>query len=74
MNLGTYIKQIGEILMIEYVKSEEPEKEQTVERFLKVFKLDYALEVNKAALETQRKQQRQKKVILPSTNDIRTLT
>lgn len=73
MNLGTYIRQIGEILINEYVKSEELEKERKVEQFLKIFKVDFAVDVNKAALETQRKHQRQRKDVLPTTEDIRTL-
>ncbi|XP_043287511.1 uncharacterized protein [Venturia canescens] len=72
MNLGTYIKQIGAILVNEYVKSDESEKERRVEQFLKIFKVDFHIDINNVALENQRKNQRQRKIILPSEGDIRT--
>ncbi|XP_043284902.1 uncharacterized protein [Venturia canescens] len=71
MNLGTYLRQIGEILINEYVKAENSEGERNVERFLKVFKVDYATDVNKVALDSQRKQQREREVVLPSIEDIK---
>ncbi|XP_011689959.1 PREDICTED: uncharacterized protein LOC105451287 [Wasmannia auropunctata] len=72
-NLGTYIKHIGEILINECIKSHGPMKMKQVENFLKLLRQDYGISVNRTVLETQMQRKRQKKIILPSTDDIKKL-
>ncbi|XP_036150106.1 uncharacterized protein LOC118648017 isoform X2 [Monomorium pharaonis] len=72
-NLGTYIKHVGEILINECIKNHDPMKMELAENFLKLLKQDYGTSVNRTVLETQMQQKRQKKIILPSTEDIRKL-
>lgn len=72
-NLGTYIKHIGEIFINECIKNHDPIKMKLAENFLKLLKQDYGTSVNRTVLETQMQRKRQKKIILPSTEDIRKL-
>lgn len=48
-------------------------KMKAAENFLKLLKQDYGISVNRTMLETQMQRKRQKKIILPSTEDIRKL-
>ncbi|KYN17825.1 hypothetical protein ALC57_09863 [Trachymyrmex cornetzi] len=72
-NLGTYIKHVEEILIKECIKNHDPMKMKLVKDFLKLFRQDYGTSVNRTVLETQMQRKRQKKIILPSTDDIRKL-
>lgn len=72
-NLGTYIKHIGELFINECIKNHDPIKMKATENFLKLLKQDYGISVNRTVLETQMQRKRQKKIILPSTEDIRKL-
>lgn len=72
-NLGTYIKHIGELFINECIKNHDPIKMKAAENFLKLLKQDYGISVNRTVLETQMQRKRQKKIILPSTEDIRKL-
>ena len=74
LNIGTYIKQVGEFLVSEYIKSEEPEKEKAVKRFLKLIQSEYSVTINTVAMATQNRRKRQKKVLLPTKDDIRKLS
>lgn len=69
-NLGTLLKQVGKTLITEYIKKCDNSKKEIVEDFLKLFVDDYAASVARTALETQSKQKRQKKTVLPTTEDI----
>ncbi|KAL6256744.1 hypothetical protein P5V15_011678 [Pogonomyrmex californicus] len=72
-NLGTYIKHIGEIFITECIKNHDPIKMKAAENFLKLLRQDYGTSINRIVLETQMQRKRQKKIILPSTEDIRKL-
>ncbi|KAL6253964.1 hypothetical protein P5V15_015811 [Pogonomyrmex californicus] len=72
-NLGTYMKHIGEIFITECIKNHDPIKMKAAENFLKLLRQDYGTSINRTVLETQMQRKRQKKIILPSTEDIRKL-
>ncbi|XP_024875117.1 uncharacterized protein LOC112456658, partial [Temnothorax curvispinosus] len=72
-SLGTLIKQVGQILRSMYIKRQESDNQVVVENFLKLFEEDYPISVNKVVHETQGRRMRQKKVVLPSMNDIKIL-
>ncbi|KAL6262994.1 hypothetical protein P5V15_005787 [Pogonomyrmex californicus] len=72
-NLGTYMKHIGEIFITECIKNHDPIKMKAAENFLKLLRQDYGTSINRIVLETQMQRKRQKKIILPSTEDIRKL-
>ncbi|VEN34414.1 unnamed protein product [Callosobruchus maculatus] len=71
--LGTLLKQVGTYFITCCIKTNEVEKQRNAENFLKLLVDDYTVSVNKAAVETLAQNKRQKKVILPSTDDIRKL-
>lgn len=72
-NIGTYIKQIGNLLISECIKTNDVEKQNTTENFLKLVQKDYGISINKTVEENVTQHKRQKKVILPSTEDIKKL-
>ncbi|KAL6253534.1 hypothetical protein P5V15_015382 [Pogonomyrmex californicus] len=72
-NLGTYMKHIGEIFITECIKNHDPIKMKAAKNFLKLLRQDYGTSINRIVLETQMQRKRQKKIILPSTEDIRKL-
>ena len=72
-SLGILIKQIGNLCVSVWIKRQNKEKQTYVEDFLKLFVEDYAVSVNRTALETQARNKRQLKTILPSNDDIQKL-
>lgn len=72
-NLSTLIKHIGNLLITEYIKREDTEKKKLVKDFLKLLIVDIGTSVNKIVVESQSAQKRNKKVILPSLEDIKKL-
>lgn len=72
-SLGTLIKQVGKILRSICIKKQEYDNQIVVKNFLKLFDEDYPISVNKIVQETQRRRNRQKKIVLPSMSDIKTL-
>ena len=70
LNIGTYIKQVGEFLVCEYIKSKEPKKEKAVKRLLKLIQSEYSATINAVAMATQNRRKRQKKVRSPTKDDI----
>jgi len=72
-SLGTLIKQVGQILRTMYIKKQEFNNQVRVENFLKLFEEDYLVSVNKVVHETQGHRMRQKNIVLPSMDDIKTL-
>ncbi|KAL6254299.1 hypothetical protein P5V15_014345 [Pogonomyrmex californicus] len=72
-NLGTYMKHIGEIFITECIKNHDPIKMKAAENFLKLLRQDYGTSINRTVLETQMQRKRQKKIILPSIENIRKL-
>ena len=73
-SLGTAIRKCGEILKVEYIISQNKTMKESVEEFLIVFNVRFGIYVNKNVAETLKKRQREKRVDLPSTDDIQTLT
>lgn len=71
--LGTLIKQVGQILRSICIKKQEVNRQTMVENFIKLFEEDYPISVNKAVHETQGHRNRQKRVVLPTMNDIKIL-
>lgn len=72
-SLTSYIKYIGNLLIIECIKKEDEKKKKLVEDFLKLLVMDVSTSVNKTVLETQSAIKRRKKVNLPSLEDIKKL-
>ncbi|XP_011313619.1 uncharacterized protein, partial [Fopius arisanus] len=72
-NLGTYLTQIGEILMVECIKRDDDSKLKEVKKFMKVHKVEFGVVINKRVMESQAQMQRHKKIILPLTDDIKKL-
>ncbi|XP_018312232.1 uncharacterized protein, partial [Mycetomoellerius zeteki] len=52
-SLTSYIKYIGNLLIIECIKKEDEKKKKLVEDFLKLLVMDVSTSVNKTVLETQ---------------------
>ncbi|XP_066600560.1 uncharacterized protein [Prorops nasuta] len=72
--LGTLISDVGLLWISECIKSKQFNKQVDAENFLKVKKANYTAEVNKTVIESQSKIKRHKRVILPTSNDIKKLT
>lgn len=71
-NLSTLLKHVGNLLITEYIKTNDAEKKKLVKDFLKLLVVDIGTSVNKAVTETQSAHKRHKKVNLPSMQDIQT--
>lgn len=71
--LGTLIKQVGNLFITECIKSHDYKRKENAENFLKILLEDYGTTVNKVVEETQAQQRRQKKIVLPSLDDIKKL-
>jgi len=56
-----------------YIKKLKFHNQVIVENFLKLFEEDYPVSVNKVMHETQGHRMRQKNIVLPSMDDIKTL-
>lgn len=72
--LGTCLKKIGKILDVAYMIDKNVSKRQDVQDFMKIYDVDFSGTINKVAIETHTKIQRQKKMILPQTSDIKSLS
>lgn len=68
--LVTLINTIGEVVVTEYMKRDDPENERNAERFLKVFRKDVKAKINKVVAIQQSKIRRRRKENIPSTADI----
>lgn len=73
-NLGSLLKKIGNIFVNDCIKQKDPNKKQNAEDFLKLLMEDIGVSVNKTVEETQTRNNRRKKVDMPSFHDIKTLT
>lgn len=71
--LGTLIKQVGNLYITECIKIHDDKRKENAENFLKILQEDYGTSVNKVVEETQAQKRRQKKIILPSIDDIKKL-
>ncbi|XP_067217009.1 uncharacterized protein [Linepithema humile] len=72
-NLSTLLKHVGNLLIIEYIKTDASEKKKLVKDFLKLLVVDIGTSVNKTVIETQSAHKRRKKMNLPSMQDIQKL-
>lgn len=72
-NLGTLLKQVGNLFITECIKIHDYERKEKAENFLKILQEDYTTSVNKVVEETQSQKRRQKKIILPNIDDIKKL-
>ncbi|XP_039302367.1 uncharacterized protein LOC120359603 isoform X2 [Solenopsis invicta] len=72
-NIGTYLKHIGNLLITENIKTNDKEKQEKTENFLKILQEDYGTSINKIVEENITQHKRQKKVTLPSMEDIKKL-
>lgn len=68
--LGTMLKKLCKILITEYIKQHNNEKQKIVEDFKKILEMEYGYIVNKTVAETLSAKSRQKKVELPQSSDI----
>lgn len=67
--LGTILKFCSAILISECIKKSHEEKKQTVKNFLELLRTELPSDINRTVTENQVSNRRQKKVILPSTQD-----
>ncbi|XP_066597120.1 uncharacterized protein [Prorops nasuta] len=72
-NMGTFLKQIGNIYISECIKNHDSKSKENIENFLKLFEEDFGINVNKTVEETQMQNKRRKKIVLPSNEDIKKL-
>lgn len=72
-SLGTLIKQVGNLFITECIKSHDYKRKENAENFLKILQEDYGTTVNRLVEETQAQNKRQKKIVLPSIDDIKKL-
>lgn len=70
----TEIRAIGEALVAEYIKQENVESQSKTENFIKLYNSDVGTSINKAVYRTQAKMKRDRREILPSTEDIKLLS
>lgn len=66
----TLINAIGDLLLVETMKLDDPEKERDVERFLKVFKKDVRTKINKLVAVSRLDNKQHKKENIPTTADV----
>ncbi|XP_067210123.1 uncharacterized protein [Linepithema humile] len=71
--LGTCLKKLSKILINEFIKQHEYEKQKLAKNFLKILEIEYGSTVNKTVTETQTRNSRKKIVNLPKTSDIKKL-
>lgn len=72
-NLTTLIKKCAYKLRTECIKNRDYERKKSVEDFLLLWEEEIPTLINKKALEDQMNQKRQKKIVLPSKQDIKLL-
>lgn len=71
--LDTCLKKLCKILINEFIKQHEYEKQKLAKNFLKILEVEYDSTVNKTITETHTKNSRKKIVNLPRTSDIKKL-
>ncbi len=72
--LVTLVNNIGDLLVIERMKENDTVEEKNVERFLKVFKKDARLKINKLVRVVKAKARRLYQPDIPTTEDIKVFT
>lgn len=69
----TAIRKIGKLLHVQYIMQDNREKQRITQDFLTVMNSDMHISINKMVNETQSRIARQRKVILPSSDDVKLL-
>ncbi|XP_046752035.1 uncharacterized protein LOC124414914 [Diprion similis] len=72
-HIGALLMHVGEVLRSECIKSENEMKQKRFEDFLKLMSENYGTAINRAVADTQMQNNRRKKVILPTIDDIKRL-
>lgn len=72
-NIGTSLKHVGNLLITECIKTNDTKKQDSTENFLKILQEDCGTSINKIVEENMTQHKRQKKVSLPSMDDIKML-
>ncbi|KAG5862928.1 hypothetical protein JTB14_027436 [Gonioctena quinquepunctata] len=70
---GSLLKKCGQILINEHIKGDNETAQKKVKNFLNLLQEDFANSVNKTVEENQLEKKRQKKVVLPSNEDVKLL-
>lgn len=71
--LGGLLKLVGNILINECIKRHEEDKRKCAKDYVKLLTQEVNISVNRNVTESQVQSQRQKKIELPSTGDIKKL-
>lgn len=71
--LGTLLKKCSKLLIVECIKQKDSIKKKSTEDFLCIYEQDFASSINKTVLENQAEMKRNKKINLPSIDDIKLL-
>lgn len=61
------------MLIAEFIKRDEPDNQRKTENYLTLVRTDTPISINKTVLETQAKMRREKKLNIPSTEDVKCL-
>lgn len=69
----TETKEIGSFLECEYIKQDNTDKLTQTQNFLKLVKMDAGASIYKAVYDTMAKMHREKKDLIPSTEDVKLL-
>lgn len=69
----TAIRQICQMVAVEYIKKDDQENQRLTRDFLTIMNADMHISINKMVNETQSRMARQRKVILPSSDDVKRL-
>lgn len=72
--LVTLVNNIGQVVIIEYMKLEEENKENTAARFLTVFRKESKLKILKMVIATKKKIRRKKTDNIPIADDVAKFT
>lgn len=70
MLLATELKRVCKLLQMEFLKIENKEGQKRMENVLTTFNLEFHVTVNKKGLDTQKVNNRKKKIALPKTDQI----
>ncbi|XP_043275397.1 uncharacterized protein [Venturia canescens] len=68
--LGTLLKQVGKLCVSKYIKDQNKENQILTEDFIKLLTEDYGSSIARTALETCAREKRNKKIVLPTNEDL----
>ncbi|XP_044764696.1 uncharacterized protein LOC123321292 [Coccinella septempunctata] len=69
-SLGTLLKQVGYLCVSHWIKRQDKTRQSHAEDIIKLLVEDSGTAINRAAIETQHRNKRHSKVVLPSKEDI----